>query len=390
MSCCENRYEKCKRGHRGKRGATGPSGEIGPTGSGITGATGVTGPSGSTGSTGATGPGITGPTGITGPQGIQGIQGISGPTGATGNSGPQGIQGEIGPIGPSGPTGNTGPEGPAGDISVRCFEYIYTSVEANPPEQYLGVDQGDLTVNHFLYLNQTDYNFENISDYLDAVINNPFSSNIPAYIKISLVAQPATYVIYAMGDDGIKNNGIYTLPVSYISGTTDSFRVDDILQVCFATTGTKGDQGDTGPTGPPGANFIGEIYFEKNKREIIERKLEVGVPHFLNPLTVLTSSSHFDMPVNGRIRYLAEKARICHCSFFVSLKLELDMRQDFIFHIYKNGFPIANFFHKSNGDFLLINFHKVVSLQANDYLELHVSSNSITKIDIQNYNITIL
>ena len=393
MHCCDNRcVEKCKRGHRGKRGVTGATGAgfTGPTGAaGITGITGVTGP---TGSTGATGPGITGPTGATGIQGIQGIQGAVGPTGPgitgpTGTAGSQGIQGIQGPIGPTGATGSIGPTGTPGDISVRCFEYLYDPFNAFPLEQYGGLDQFNVQDSSILYLNQIDNNFENVSIYLDALISNPFSSNIPAYIKISSVATPSNFAIFAMGNNSSKTGAVYSLQVGYLSGTTNSFMVNEVVQICFATTGTQGVPGPTGPTGPASVPVLGEIYYE-NESGNFDRSLQVGIPHFLNPNTILTSSPHFDMPAPGRIRYLGGDSKLCNCTFFLAARLD-NMAREFVFSIHKNGIPISKFFHKNNDDFLSIYFHKVVLLENNDYIELHVTSNSPTNFTIQNFSISI-
>ena len=385
MHCCDNRcVEKCKRGHRGKRGITGA------TGAGFTGPTGAAGNSGGTGSTGATGPGITGPAG---PTGIQGIQGVIGPTGPgiTGPTGTTGIQGIQGPIGPTGATGSIGPTGTPGDISVRCFEYLYDPFNAFPLEQYGGLDQFNVQDSSILYLNQIDNNFENVSIYLDALISNPFSSNIPAYIKISSVATPSNFAIFAMGNNSSKTGAVYSLQVGYLSGTTNAFVINEVVQICFATTGTQGVPGPTGPTGPASIPVLGEIYFEKIGGEIsFDRSLENGVPHFLNPNTILTSSPHFDMPAPGRIRYLGEEAKLCSCTFFLAVRLDNDVSREFIFSIQKNGIPISKFFHKNNDDFLSINFHKVILLEKNDYIELHVTSNSPTNFAIQNFSICIL
>jgi len=116
-------------GPQGPTGSTGPTGAAstvtGPTGStGPTGPTGATGPTGPTGSTGAAST-VTGPTGPTGATGPIGSTGPTGDTGATGPTGPQGIQGVTGPTGSTGPTGTqgiqgvtgpTGATGPTGDI----------------------------------------------------------------------------------------------------------------------------------------------------------------------------------------------------------------------------------------------------------------------------------
>lgn len=391
MSCCDNRCkEKCTRGHRGKRGATGATGAgfTGPTGAaGINGSTGVTGP---TGSTGATGPGITGPTGATGIQGIQGAVGPTGP-GITGPTGIQGSQGIQGPIGPTGATGSIGPTGTPGDISVRCFEYLYDPFNAFPLEQYGGLDQFTVQDSSILYLNQIDNNFENVSIYLDALISNPFSSNIPAYIKISSVATPSNFAIFAMGNNSSKTGAVYSLQVGYLSGTTNAFMVNEVVQICFATTGTQGDPGPTGPTGPASVPVLGEIYFERGDFLSLnfDRNLENGVPHFLNPSTVLTASPHFDIPESGRIRYLHGDSKLCTCTFFLATRLENALSREFVFSIRKNGTAISKFFHKNDSDFLSINFHKVIFLVSNDYLELHVTSNSNTRIDIQNFIISI-
>ena len=180
------------------------------------------------------------------------------------------------------------------------------------------------------------------------------------------------------------------MQVGYLSGTATGFLVNEVVQICFATTGTKGDPGDIGPTGPTGPSSIpvmGEIYFE---RGIEKRSLEAGLSHFLNVSSSLTSSGHFDMSEDGRIRYVGNDSKLCQCTFFVSMKLDVENSREFVFAIYKNGISVSNFFHKNNTDFLSVNFHKLLSLQQNDYLELHVTTNSSTNIDIQNFSITIL
>ena len=391
MSCCDNRCkEKCKRGHRGKRGVTGATGA---TGMGFTGPTGSFGSTGVTGPTGSTGPGITGPTGATGNTGVTGPTGSTGPgiTGPTGTAGIQGLQGLQGQIGPTGPTGSLGPTGTPGDISVRCFEYLYDPFNAFPLEQYGGLDQFNVQDSSILYLNQIDNNFENVSIYLDALISNPFSSNIPAYIKISSVATPSNFAIFAMGNNSTKTGAVYSLQVGYLSGTTNAFMVNEVVQICFATTGTQGDPGPTGPTGPASVPVLGEIYFERADFLSLnfDRNLENGVPHFLNPNTILTSSPHFEMPAAGRICYLGD-TKLCTCAFFLSMMLESEFSIQLIFYIHKNGVPISQFFHKNNSDFLSINFHKVILLENNDYIELHVTSNSPTNFAIQNFSISIL
>jgi hypothetical protein len=391
MSCCEHKNVKCKRGHRGKAGNSGPTGP-----QGIQGIQGNTGPQGNTGLQGIQG--IQGEKGLQGIQGIQGIQGEKGIQGIQGIQGEKGLQGATGPqgnIGPQGIQGNQGPTGPAGDISVRCFQYIYAPYFDNPPEQYAGFDQFNIQDSTFLYLNQYDNNFDNISIYLDALINNPFSSNIPAYIKVSLVASPNSYAIFAMGNNSTKNNGVYWLQVGYLSGTANSFHVDDILQICFATTGIKGDQGPTGPTGPTGirgdqgapgiaVNILGEIYFEKKDNSKTLRTLESNIPHFVDPNTVLTSSSHFDMPENSRIRFLGER-RLCKISIFLKFKVENNISQEFLFEIRKNGISAAKFY----SDILTCSFNKLLVLETKDYLELHVTSTDCTNIDIQHFSIIV-
>ena len=271
---------------------------------------------------------------------------------------------------------------------MRCFEYLYDPFNAFPLEQYGGLDQFNVQDSSILYLNETDNNFEDVSPFLDALISNPFSSNIPAYIKISSVATPSNFAIFAMGNNSSKTGAVYSLQVGYLSGTTNSFMVNEVVQICFATTGTQGDPGPTGPTGPASVPVLGEIYYE-NESGNFDRSLQLGIQHFLNPNTILTSSPHFDMPDPGRICYLGD-TKLCTCAFFLSMMLENEFSKQLIFYIHKNGVPISKFFHKNNSDFLSINFHKVILLENNDYIELHVTSNFPTNFAIQNFSISIL
>jgi hypothetical protein len=256
-------------GPQGPQGAQGNVGPQGPQGvQGPQGPQGVTGPQGPQGVQGPQGPvgsrGPQGPQGVTGPQGPQGVQGPQGPQGVTGPQGPQGVQGPQGPQGvegPQGPQGVTGPQGPqgvsgpkgeTGEFGGASFNYDYstTITASDPGAGVLRFDSLTFASVANIYIDQVDANADNITNFINTI--NASESDILGYVKVADKTTGTNFTFYAIASTVTNNTGWFTIPVSYLSNTVNSFPDGNDVVVTFAVTGNRGDAGPTGPQGVQG------------------------------------------------------------------------------------------------------------------------------------------
>lgn len=326
------------------------------------------------------------PLGPTGPTGPQGVQGITGPTGPTG---PQGIQGVTGPTGPQGIQGVTGPTGPTygpykGFVSVQD-----TSDYPIVPNYIYGVNNASVSIiiNTFAYgdrfqIINTNNGSQSIFNWPIGVSVNGFAGSALAncsYSWIELICiNPNTFVTYEGGQGWyINSNVLYPLwdtlgglgDISYTSLTNN-----DILR--YNSTSTKWENKKL-----PSCVPMGEIAFCNIVTPYSLTLTTQNTYYLIAPVTVLDSnnsefvSNKFDMPSNGRLRYIGASTEKFHCAFsFCSAAATAG--NNYRSAVYKNGIVDNTFFnidYNTNNTYVSVAFHKVFELAQNDYLELFIT-----------------
>ena len=140
---------------------------------------------------------------------------------------------------------------------------------------------------------------------------------------------------------------------------------------------------------------IGEVFYEgATVTTTTLFNLVVNTPQELNPVTTLVSTSTFDMPANGRLRYTGAGTITFHCAFSLSGRLGAGATNQLLFFkLRKNGVAVAGggfqqIFQNAN-DFQGMAFHKAVSLTTNDYISLFVTDLTATK-DFEVFNLNIV
>ena len=174
--------------------------------------------------------------------------------GAQGPTGLQGATGEMGTPGVTGATGAQGFTGPAGSISATCFKYLFdtSTVDSDPGTGLVRVNNASVELVTELYIDDEDCDGDNISSFINSIINNPTNNSIPGHVKIARKSSGQTFALYAVSA-GVDNGTYTTLTLSYVAGDSGSiFTASEELLVCFATTGDRGEKGDIGMTGPTG------------------------------------------------------------------------------------------------------------------------------------------
>jgi hypothetical protein len=246
-------------GYSGATGESGISGYSGASGfsgvSGFSGATGAAGASGTSGFSGASGiSGFSGAAGAAGAAGASGTSGFSGVSGFSGTSGFSGAAGATGASGTSGFSGFSGKEGRDGQFGGASFYYIYD------PNLYGGnVGSGFVTVNSNVTsnitevaLNTTDRFGSNIESFIQTIDDS--TSDIKGYLKFTEEANNLNFSIFAIVDEHFIHLDHYHIPVSFVSGVSQTPVSNANVVITFTVTGDKGDQGISGFSGFSGTS----------------------------------------------------------------------------------------------------------------------------------------
>jgi len=274
-------------GYAGTNGTQGTQGFIGSTGSqGTQGTIGI-GSQGTQGSQGITGTGTQGTQGIqgiqgrtgTGTQGTQGTQGIQGLTGSgtqgtqgfSGTNGSQGTQGFTGSTGSQGITGSgtqgtqgiqgtqgfTGTQGTTGSFGGATLDYKFSTntTSSAPASGYIKFNNADWTLATQMYIHYIDDEGASSYSYLQTIDDS--TSAIKGHFSVSNQFTPSAWTppIFAITgyhtEDSV--NQFFTVPISFVSGTTPSGLTDGIhFLLTMARTGDKGDTGAQGIQGLQG------------------------------------------------------------------------------------------------------------------------------------------
>lgn len=144
--------------------------------------------------------------------------------------------------------------------------------------------------------------------------------------------------------------------------------------------GATGATGVTGATGATGYSMsMGEIFFESSS-EHSTGNLSLNTAFEMVPGTTLKQSTSgiFDMPSNGRLRYLGATTTTFHVSFSLSARSLSGSNQNYLFQVRQNGSVITGAGYKqtlqSASTYAGGSSTKLVTLAQNDYLSFFVTN----------------
>lgn len=186
----------------------------------------------------------TGGNGYTGSAGATGYTGSSG-TGFTGSTGSTGYTGS------KGDTGYTGSQGPAGTFGGAAFDYTFNANTDNtdPGNGGLKLSNTNFAQANTLYINENADNFVSVYNYLQTIDDS--TSAIKGHFTVTEKANNANFVLYAITGSHTHYTNYFSVPASYLSGSTSFSNGLDVI-ITFARTGDIGDTGYTGSTGSTG------------------------------------------------------------------------------------------------------------------------------------------
>ena len=248
--------------------------------------TGITGPTGSVGVAGPIGePGFSSNTGCTGVTGYTGFTGPTGPSGEAANTGATGYTGYTGPVGY---TGNMGPTGPRGEFGGATFDYNFnmSTIIGNPGDGHIGLNNSQVENVNTLSISQTDYDSDNIRNFLLTIKNN--DSTIKGFYKISEDGNVDNYAFYEI-NSLIDNGNWWVINSGFLNTSIEGFSFIGKVSITFALTGKKGDIGNTGPTG--------HNYFTQTGSDNIFYKGNIGINNV---------SPEYSLDIKGQIKVTTE------------------------------------------------------------------------------------
>lgn len=198
--------------------------------------------------------------------------------------------------------------------------------------------------------------------------------------------------------------GAVNLETVGITGATGP----DGLTGATGQQGATGDQGATGPAGatgaigPTGAMMshimpVGEIAYQDHVTPTTISVVASSTPYLINVATTLNTSNtsgaspYFDMPSNGRLRFIGTNTQKVHCALSIDVQSAGGANKIWSFSIYKNGvfYPRSRYEIENPGtnEFTMA-CHIVIELATNDYLECWFENLSDTSdLIVHNFNL---
>jgi hypothetical protein len=359
-------------GASGVDGATGPQGNDGASGAdstvpgatGISGASGINGIDGATGITGASG--VDGIDGATGTQGEPGATGINGASGATGTQGASGINGVDGATGLQGIDGASGIQGEPGATGIDGASGIAGATG-------FGVDGATGS--------QGDFGATGIDGASGATglqgasgIDGATGTNGASGVNGSTGPTGASGINGSTGAQGASG-------VNGSTGTQGASGSTGIQGASGSTglTGATGTQGASGPTGAGGAvGFYGSFYDSQDRiaaAESVSEPIKLGYVAEANGVQLLNDS---------QVKVL--NAGTYNIQFSCQLHNTGGGGDGTIVNIWlaKNGIAIpdsaTNITVNSNSPLMVPAWNFVLTLQANDYIELYWQTENVNII----------
>lgn len=142
---------------------------------------------------------------------------------------------------------------------------------------------------------------------------------------------------------------------------------------------------------------VGEIAYQDHITPTTINVLAINTPYLINVATTLTTNSSsmgmpfFDMPSNGRLRYIGTITQKFHLALSIDVASAGGANKLWTFSIYKNGvfFPRSRYELENPGtnEFTMA-CHIVIELVTNDYVECWFENNSDTNdLIVHNHNI---
>ena len=346
----------------------------GGTGPGGTGATGATGPAGLDGATGATGPsglvGATGLTGATGPAGTNGTIGVDGATGVQGSTGSTGATGIVGPTGIQGATGLTGVAGSTGATGL-------------PGDRYASASTSTWTID--TQNNQQTAGTIYIGTGLSWTIGQSAiiaTNGVHQHVTVTAY-NPATgqFDFYTTGHSG---SGTFSSWVVNLDGAVGAQGATGIGATgASGLTGATG-AGTTGATGLTGATGAGgsQGYYGSFYDSLTQTATNINTAA---PVLVRNNDISFGVSVNNSSRVTVTSPGIYNFQFSIQLHNTGGggSGQNAIIWLSKNGTSLpdtaTDVTVNTNSPYVVAAWNFVVSLNANDYLELmwYVDNTSI-------------
>jgi hypothetical protein len=175
----------------------------------------------------------------------------------------------------------------------------------------------------------------------------------------------------------------------------------------MGSTGISGQMFMRGLNGPEwmtsSSHAMGsaEIYFSTNFGAVAEYLTSgigtAGSPGgaLVSPTTTLNTAYQFDMPTNGRLRYIGSGTIHAHVAFSLSVRGNAGSAKDLIFYLKKSGSVATGsgyrFTVRTTSEYQTIAAHKVLDLVNNEYLEIWVqNATDATELNVQNFNLQLM
>ena len=355
------------------------------------------GPRGPQGPQGPSGP--QGPQGPQGPTGAQGSTGSQGPQGPQGPSGAQGSTGSTGPQGPQGPSGAEGPQGPIGDryqttsnttntITNNGTLTFYTddlNLAYSPQQSVIIVDGG---TNH-MHATVTSYTKANGQLIVDAT--SKVGSGTYSYWTINL--DGAVGAIGATGPQGPQGpqgpSGASVTGPQGPQGSTGSQGPQGPQgpsgpqgpQGSQGSTGSQGPQGPSGPSGaqgpqgPTGAAGAGGTI--ANYGAFHDDLQQTAVENIPTPMYLRVTDEAYGTSIVSNSQIKVNSSGVYNIQFSAQLHNNAGGGSGQTVNIWlkKNGINVSNtdtnVTVNTNGPYVVPAWNFVLSLNANDYIELY-------------------
>jgi hypothetical protein len=206
----------------------------------------------------------------------------------------QGVQGISGGGGP----GTQGIQGISGGFGGAAFDYFYSTNVANsdPTTGYLKFNNIDLSLVTTLYISTTDHNLISTTNFLQTIDDS--TSAIKGHFSIMDESDPSTYLMFAITGLHTEYAGYFSVPVSYISGSTSLINDLDVI-ITFARTGDIGSAGVQGVQGIDGAAISHLPYDIAFYIATTPYDINSIVTGFLSPRYVLMSTAFTNIATCG-------------------------------------------------------------------------------------------
>lgn len=193
--------------------------------------------------------GAQGSQGAAGSQGAQGDAGTAGAQGAQGDTGATGAQGSQGDAGAQGPQGDTGAQGSQGIAGIGGgIQWEFDDVGNSPPPSSgtFKTDNGSMPSVTEIYISKTDYNTNNVANYLLSLDDSTNATK--GYLSFFNSNDSTTGVIFKI-TSVTDQTGYVEVAVTYVQEFGASFAAG-VKSVFFSPAG---DVGATGAQGSQGA-----------------------------------------------------------------------------------------------------------------------------------------